>query len=88
MGDEESLTYDDKSFTGKNGDGSDESIDYTLNGDTLTLSQKGDKDNTVMTFKKMTEDEANKYANQKTEDLQNAMFEMIMGSLDLSGLEE
>ena len=48
-GEEKQLTYDDKNFTGKNDEtGEDESIPYTLEGNTLTLTQDGEK----MVFKK------------------------------------
>ena len=48
-GEEKQLTYDDKNFTGKNEEtGEDESIPYTLEGNTLTLTQDGEK----MVFKK------------------------------------
>ena len=48
-GDKTELTYDDKTFTGKDEEtGEEESIPYTLDGDKLTLSKDGSK----MVFKK------------------------------------
>lgn len=48
-GEEKPLTYDDKTFTGKDDEtGEEESIPYTLEGNTLTLTQDGEK----LVFKK------------------------------------
>ena len=48
-GEEKTLTYDDKTFTGKDDEtGEEESIPYTLEGNTLTLTQDGEK----LVFKK------------------------------------
>ena len=43
-GDKTELTYDDKTFTGKDEEtGEEESIPYTLDGDKITLSKDGSK---------------------------------------------
>ena len=48
-GEEKTLTYDDKNFTGKDDEtGEEESFPYTLEGNTLTLTQDGEK----LVFKK------------------------------------
>ena len=81
LGQEQSFTYDNKAITTKDEEGKDETIEYTLNGDTLTLSGNTEGSKQVMTFKKMTDDEASKFAAQKPEDVLSAMIEIAMEKL-------
>ena len=78
------FTYDDKKFEMKNDDGTTDSMDYTRNGDNLTLTLTQGEDKMVVNLKKMTDDEAKQFASQTDEDLQNALLKMILESYGLS----
>lgn len=77
MGEVTEFTYDGKTFSGKNEEGKTESIEYTVNGDTLKLTN----DNVVMTFKKMTDAEAKAFDAQDSDAVMNALMEIYLSAL-------
>ena len=73
IGEEEQLTWDDKNITT---DGV--ATPYEIKNNILTMSYDSEGKKQVMTFKRMTDEEAKKFANITAEDLQKAILEMAM----------
>ncbi|MCR5206102.1 MAG: hypothetical protein K6E47_13815 [Lachnospiraceae bacterium] len=78
------FTYDDKKFEMKNDDGTTDYMDYSRNGDNLSLTKVQDDGKMVVALKKMTDDEAKKFASQTEEDLEKAILQMVLESYGLS----
>ena len=66
---EQTLTWNDKTIS----DGKDD-LEYTINGDILTISGTQGGVSMNMELKKMTSDEASKFASQTADDVSNAII--------------
>jgi hypothetical protein len=81
MDEPETYTYDDKTLT----DSNNAKQEYKINNGVLTLEGKDEEHSYSMTLKKMTDDEAKKFASQTPDDVQKAMLKML--GIDPSALE-
>ena len=81
MDEPETFTYDDKTLT----DSNNAKQEYKINNGVLTLEGKDEEHSYTMTLKKMTDDEAKKFASQTSDEIQKAMLKML--GIDPSALE-
>jgi hypothetical protein len=70
---DQNVTWDDKTI----GVGND-TAEYTISGDTLTITGKNGDADMKMVLKKMTDEEAKNFAAQSAEDLQKAQMEIAL----------
>ena len=75
-GEETNFKWDDKTISDD-----DSSSNYEIKDGVLTLSGDVDGKKQTMTFKRMTDEEAKKFASMTNEDIQNALSELVMNKI-------